>query len=153
MFSFVGAWFLLLHFQICRCIVICPTRKTTFILLIEEIIINKKKWYIYINEFNYFPFSFAHVGFPSFGPNGRFYILFVFRWSVAWRSCSILKSSTVKFNLMMWCIMNSSDMYLGGGDRSTSSVSHKPLHDFRTFADPKLAPRITSATLKMTCFG
>lgn len=69
---------------------------------------------------------------------------------VACRSCSILKSSTVKFNRIIWCMMNSSVRYLGGGDRSTVMVSHIPLQDLRTLADVKHAPRMTSATLKIT---
>lgn len=46
-------------------------------------------------------------------------------------------------------MIKSSVRYLGGGDRNTAIVSHIPLHDFRTFADPKQAPRITSATLNI----
>lgn len=79
-----------------------------------------------------------------------FHMLFVFRYSVACRSCSILKSSTVKFKRMMWCMMNSSVRYLGGGDRRTAIVSHMPLQDFRTLADVRHAPKITNATLKTT---
>lgn len=46
--------------------------------------------------------------------------------------------------------MKSSVRYFGGGDRKTEIVSHIPLHDFRTLADPRQAPSITNATLKMT---
>lgn len=81
---------------------------------------------------------------------GRFYMLFVLRCSVACRSCSILKSSTVRLSRIIWCMIKSSVRYFGGGDRITAIVSHIPLHDFRTFADPKQAPRITSATLNTT---
>lgn len=78
------------------------------------------------------------------------YMLFVLRCKVACRSCSILKSSTVRLSRIMWCMIKSSVRYLGGGDRSTAMVSHIPLHDFRTLADPKQAPSITSATLNIT---
>lgn len=46
--------------------------------------------------------------------------------------------------------IKSSDNTFGGGDRSTSSVSHRPLHVLRTLCGPKLAPSMTNATLKIT---
>lgn len=83
-------------------------------------------------------------------PTTAVYMLFVLRCRVAWRSCSILKSSTVRLRRMMRCMIYSSVRYLAGGERSSAMVSHIPLHLFRTFGDSRTADRITSATLKMT---
>lgn len=78
------------------------------------------------------------------------YMLFVRRCAIACRSCSTLKSSSVKFNRAMCNNIKSSVNIFGGGDRSTSSVSHRPLQVLRTLGGPKLAPNMTNATLKIT---
>lgn len=77
-------------------------------------------------------------------------MLFVLRYNVACRSCSILKSSTVKLRRIILCIIKSSLRYLAGGDLNAEIVSHIPLQDFRNLADPKHDPTITSATLNTT---